>query len=249
MNTARREETKGKNMIDNYISLDLETTGLHPKNDRILEIGAVKVVNGKETEVFSQLINPDTKISPIITQVTGINDEMVKDCPFIQDVLPEFIDFCDSEVILGHNLMFDYSFLTVNAVNMDLKFEKKGIDTLKIARKYLADLESRKLDYLCSYYGIEDKEHHRAFNDASVTSRLYQKLSELFENEEDNTFSPKILVYKTKKQSPITQKQKVYLIDLIKYHRIDFELDIDKMTKSDASRMIDKILSSYGRIL
>lgn len=249
MNTARLEETKGKNMIDNYISLDLETTGLHPKNDRILEIGAVKVVNGKETEVFSQLINPDTPISPIITQVTGINDEMVKDCPFVQDVLPDFIDFCDCEVILGHNLMFDYSFLTVNAVNMDLKFEKKGIDTLKIARKYLADLESRKLDYLCSYYGIEDKEHHRAFNDAAVTSRLYQKLSELFDNEEDNTFSPKILVYKTKKQSPITQKQKVYLIDLIKYHRIDFELDIDKMTKSDASRMIDKILSSYGRIL
>lgn len=235
-------------MVTDYVAFDLETTGLHPKTDKIIEIGAVKVRNGKTEDVFSELVNPGMILPSVITEVTGITDDMLKGKRTIQEVLPDFLDFCDMEVVLGHNLMFDYSFVTVDAVNLNLSFEKSGIDTLKIARKHLPQLESRKLDDLCRYYGIEDKEHHRAYNDAQVTSMLYQKLAELFWQSEDAVFEPQKMVYKSKKQSPITEKQKVYLLDLIKYHRIDFKTDINMMTKSEASRWIDKILSTYGRI-
>lgn len=242
-------EQEGKRqMINDYVVFDIETTGLRPKTDKIIEIGAVKIKDGEQTEIFSELINPGVKLPKVINEVTGITDEMLKGKRSINDVLPDFVKFCDTEVVMGHNLMFDYSFISVNAVNMNLKFEKSGIDTLKIAKKHLSGLESRKLDYLCSYYGIEDKEHHRAYNDAAVTYKLYLKLAELFESPEDAVFVPQKMVYKSKKQSPITEKQKVYLIDLIKYHRIDFKQDINMMTKSEASRWIDKILSTYGRI-
>lgn len=235
-------------MINNYVVLDIETTGFTPKSDKITEIGAVKIRDGEEAGTFSELINPGRKLPERITEVTGITDDMLKGKRNINEVLPDFIRFCDTDVIVGHNLMFDYSFIKANAVNMNLKFEKSGIDTLKIAKKHLNGLESRKLDYLCSYYGIEDKEHHRAYNDAAVTYRLYLKLAELFESPENDVFVPQKMVFKPKKQSPITEKQKVYLIDLIKYHRIDFEPDINMMTKGEASRWIDKILSTYGRI-
>lgn len=235
-------------MISDYVVFDIETTGLRPKYDKIIEIGAVKIKDGKQTDMFSELINPGIRIPEVINEVTGITDDMLEGKRSINEVLPDFVKFCDTEIIMGHNLMFDYSFITVNAVNMKLKFEKSGLDTLKIAKKHLSGLESRKLDYLCSYYGIEDKEHHRAYNDAAVTYKLYLKLAELFETPEDAVFMPQKMVYKSKKQSPITEKQKVYLIDLIKYHRIDFKIDINMMTKSEASRWIDKILSTYGRI-
>lgn len=235
-------------MINDYVVFDLETTGLQPKKDKIIEIGAVKVKDGEPVDVFKSLVNPGLKLPEFITEVTGITDGLLEGERQIKEVLPEFIEFCDTDVVMGHNLMFDYSFIKVNAVNLNLEFDKSGIDTLKIAKKHLAGLESRKLDYLCSYYGIEDKEHHRAYNDAMVTSRLYLKLAEEFETPGDTVFKPYKLAYKSKKQSPITEKQKVYLLDLIKYHRIDFKSDISMMTKSEASRWIDKILSTYGRI-
>lgn len=99
---------------------------------------------------------------------------------------------------MGHNIMFDYSFLKQNAINQKLKFDKMGIDTLKIARKTLKGLESRGLEYLCNYYGIADENHHRAFNDAEVTSKLYNVLMEKFGTECPD-FEPYQLVFKAKK--------------------------------------------------
>ena len=238
----------GQDFDTDFVVFDIETTGFSPVNNRIIEIGAVKVKDGEPADVFKSLVNPGLKLPEFITEVTGITDDLLEGERQIKEVLPEFIEFCDTDVVMGHNLMFDYSFIKVNAVNLNLEFDKSGIDTLKIAKKHLAGLESRKLDYLCSYYGIEDKEHHRAYNDAMVTSRLYLKLAEEFETPGDTVFKPYKLAYKSKKQSPITEKQKVYLLDLIKYHRIDFKSDISMMTKSEASRWIDKILSTYGRI-
>lgn len=236
-------------MIKDYVSLDLETTGLDAKKDKILEIGAVKVENFEIVENFEMLIRPPVTISDRITEVTGITNEMVENSPYINDILPEFIDFCEDYVIIGHNLMFDYSFIKRNAVNLNLEFNHKGIDTLRIARKYLADLEKRNLDYLCKYYGIEDNNHHRAFNDATVTHRLYKLMCEAdYFSEEADVFRPCELVYKVKKEQPATIRQINYLNDLLKYHRIKTDVDIFRLSKNEASRYIDKIISRYGKI-
>lgn len=235
-------------MIKDYVALDIETTGVNPDGNKIIEIGAVRVIGGMEKETFSELINPACLIPPFITGITGIDDYMVADCGQIEQILPKFVEFCEGFVILGHNLKFDYSFLSVNAERMGMKFNNIGIDTLRIAKKCIADVPCRKLDYLCSYYGIEDKKHHRALNDAVAASRLYLKMCELYGADYADVFKTEEFGYRAKKQSPITARQKAYLTDLIKYHRIEFKYDIDKLSKSEASRHIDGIISTYGRI-
>lgn len=236
-------------MTKDYVSLDLETTGLEPKYHKILEIGAVKVKDFQVVDSFQMLVCPGVAISDRITQVTGITDEMVEGRPYIEEILPEFIDFCEDYVIIGHNLMFDFSFLKRNAVNSNLEFERMGIDTLKIARKHLPLLEKRSLDYLCAYYGIEDKNHHRAYNDAVAAHELYHLFcrSEFF-SEKDAAFVPQRMMYQVKKEVPATGRQIMYLNDLLKYHKIHIGADISRLTKNEASRYIDQIISQYGRI-
>lgn len=232
-------------MLKEYVVTDIETTGFNPKENRIIEIAAVKVKNGKVVETFESFVNPGVLIPQRITEVTGINNEMVKDAKYIEEVIKEFAEFSSDMVLIGHNLGFDYSFLKTNAVNCGINFEKMGIDTLKLARLYLGDLESRKLDYLCSYFGISDENHHRALNDAKATMELYKILCEKFETEE---FEPYELIYKVKKQSPITPKQIKYLSDLVNYHNIETDYDISRLSKSQASRIIDNIILEHGRI-
>lgn len=235
-------------MIKDYVCVDIETTGIRAKWDKIIEIGAVKVRNGKVVDTFSRLINPGIKLSPYIIELTGIDDEMLKNQPFIEQVLPEFLEFAKDDLLLGHNIMFDYSFLKQNSINLNLEFEKMGIDTLKIARKTLKGLESRGLEFLCNYYGIKDENHHRAFNDAMVTSKLYDILIEQFGEEYPGLFEPYRLVHKAKKLQPITDRQKKYLTALINYHHMDIDFDLDELSKNEASKKIDKIIFEKGRI-
>lgn len=235
-------------MIKDYVCVDIETTGIRAKWDRIIEIGAVKVRDGEEVDRFSELIYPGIHLPLRITQLTGITDEMVEGKPKIDEVLPRFIEFAGDDLLLGHNIRFDYSFLKQNAMNLNLEFDKRGMDTLKIARKVLPQLESRALDYLCAFYHIKDENHHRAFNDASVTSQLYQILMREYGNENPQIFEPYEFAYKVKKMQPITERQKKYLTDLINHHNLSFDFDINALSKNEASRKIDKILSQNGRI-
>lgn len=234
-------------MLKDYVAVDLETTGLSPKLDKIIEIGAIKVRNGQAVQVYETFINPGRPIPERITQVTGISDDMVADAPYIEDVISGFAEFEEGLPLLGHNLMFDYSFLKVNAVNSRIEFERKGIDTLKIARIHLSSLPSRRLDSLCEHFGIADENHHRAVNDAAAALELYKILCELYENESEE-FIPSALSYKSKRQSPITEKQMKYIMDLAAYHRLNIDYEVQKLSKSEASRIIDKIILEHGRI-
>ncbi len=235
-------------MIKDYVCVDIETSGIHSKWDRIIEIGAVKVREGKVVDTFSSLIDPGVEVSPFITDLTGISNDMLSGQAEISEVLPAFVRFAGKDYLLGHNIMFDYRFLKQNAMNLNMEFDRSGMDTLKIARKVLPHLESRALDYLCQYYGIEDKNHHRALNDAGATSRLYLTLMEQYGAQMPELFEPSPFRYSVKKLQPITEKQKKYLSALMKYHNIPADFDIEKLTKSEASKKIDKILSENGRI-
>lgn len=235
-------------MLKNYVIVDLETTGLRADKDKIIEIGAIKVEEGRE-RIYNSFVNPGVPISEKIIEIVGITDEMVKDAPEIGDIIGEFIEFTGNLPLLGHNLLFDFGFLKTAAVQNGYKFQKNGLDTLDIARKYLPELESRKLDYLCEYFGIQDEQHHRAWNDAKVTGELYRMLCERFENTENGNqkvFEPKALHFEIKKESPITPRQKSYLNSLLVKRGIKPDYVIDELTKSEASRIIDRILSEYG---
>lgn len=236
-------------MIKDYVCVDIETTGCQSKWNKIIEIGAVKVKDGKVVETFSKLVNPGVKIPDFITTLTGITNEMVKDEQGIEAVMPEFVRFSEDYVLLGHNLRFDYSFLKQNAENLNIDFDKEGIDTLKIARKVHKELESRKLQYLCEYYGIADEHHHRAYNDADVTSQLYMILLDKFYEEYPEVFEPQKMEMSVKKLQPITPRQIKYLTNLCNYHNVSIDFEIEKLSKNEASRKIDKILSEKGRIL
>lgn len=228
-------------MIRTFIAVDIETTGLNPLTDCITEIGAVKYVDGVETEVFESLVNPGVPIPYRITEITGIHDEMVKDAPSIGTVMEAFLEFAGEECLLGHNILFDYSFLKKAATDMGNEFGRMGMDTLKIAKKLLPDLGSRSLESLCGYFSIENI-HHRALADARSAAMVYERLCAMG-GEAETTFA---LTYSIPKREPITAKQKSFLESLIRKHKVPFERETGSLSKSEASREIDKILSTYG---
>lgn len=233
---------------DSYVCVDLETTGLNPKTDKIIEIGAVKVENGKCIDTFETFVNPGRVLEQRIVELTGITDEQLKTAPSIGEIFPSLLSFLGEHVLLGHSVLFDYSFIKKAAVNGRYTFERSGIDTLKIARKYLPQLESRSLDYLCGHYKIPHKAH-RALEDARATCALYDRLWEAFgkEAEADKFFSPSKLNYQVKRETPITSAQKERLYKLIVRHKLSVEYDLDKLTRNEASRYTDLIVAKYGR--
>lgn len=238
-------------MTESYVCIDLETTGLDPKRDKIIEIGVVKMEHNKVVREWETYVNPHRKLEERITELTGINDEQLLMAPSIEEVLPDLFEILGHDILLGHSILFDYSFLKKAAVDHKMAFERSGIDTLKIARKYLADLESRRLGYLCQYYGICHSAH-RALGDARATVKLYQKLSEAFyekaqTEEEPNPFRPKPLCYRVKRDTPLTVSQKEQLYKLMDRHKLVLDMDIAKLTRSEASRQIDRLLAVYGR--
>lgn len=241
-------------MIQDYVALDLETTGLQPTRDRILEIGALKIKNGCVVDAYATLVDCGTVIPTHITLLTGIRNEMLEQArsqgkaPKAPEAVRMLAEFCEDLPLLGHNILFDYGFVRQCAVNSGISFEKDGVDTLKIARKFLAELPSKSLEALCRHYDIQAEEHHRAVEDARSAARLYEKLAEEFDENGEHVFLPQKLTYSVKKQCPATKFQKAYLIDLVKYHRINLDASIDSLTKNEASRIIDNILSTYGRI-
>lgn len=234
-------------MYDTYVSIDLETTGLNPKRDRIIEIGAIRVEQGHIVEEFSTFVDPGRKLEERITELTGIRDEDLKDAPQMDEVFPKLLEFMGELPLLGHSILFDYSFLKKAAVDRKLTFERSAVDTLQIARKYLQELPHRNLGYLCQYYEIPHQAH-RALEDAKATDRLFRKLVELFYTEEEGSlFVPKPLHFQVKRDTPATKPQKERLYRLTEQHKITLEVDVEKLTRSEASRLADKILAKYGR--
>lgn len=240
-------ETQG--FPDSYVVVDLETTGLSPREDRILEIGAVKVKDGQVADTYGTFVDPGRPVPQQIRMLTGITDEMVAGQKSAAQALEEFLAFCGGADLMGHNLSFDYGFLKQQASLQRIPFEKRGIDTLKIARCLLEGLESKSLTNLCAYFHIDRSRAHRALDDAMATHQLFCCLKDLAGEEKWELFCPVPLFYRVKKVSPVTDSQKRYLKDLVKYHRIDLDVGIDSLTKSEASRLIDRIIMNYGRIM
>ena len=235
-------------MLTSYICIDLETTGLNPKTDKIIEIGAVKVVDGVEAGVFSSFVNPGRKLEDRIVALTGIQDKDLYDAPVINDVFCELMLFMEEYPLVGHSVLSDFSFLKKAAVDLKLQFERQAVDTLKIARKYLPNLESRSLESLCDHYQIPHRPH-RALEDAKATVLLYQKLLERYYQEEESVFQPQSLHFKVKRDQPASARQKEKLYRMQEILAITLEADIELLSRSEASRLTDNLLATYGRQL
>ena len=170
---------RGQNFSGDYVVFDIETTGFSPSKDRIIEIGAVKVTDGKITEKFSTFVNPRIPIPFEIEKLTGITDAMVLDAEDITAVLPKFLEFCGDAVLVAHNASFDVNFITKNAERMGIIIEPTVLDTVTLARQLLPNIGRYKLDTVAKALGISLANHHRAVDDAGATAEIFAAFVEM----------------------------------------------------------------------
>lgn len=236
-------------MINEYVVLDLEMTGLSAKSDQIIEIGAVKIKDNQVVETMECLVNPKCKIPTRVVELTGITDEMVQSGRERDEAIRELIAFIDGQILVGQNVNFDYSFLKQWAVNHKCPLEARACDTLKLARVLLPADQPKKLENLCQYFGIKRAREHRALDDALETWQVFEKLKELGKGLEnaDTYFAPRELTYHAKKQSPATPRQVQRLKEYREVHHIKDEINWENLTKSEASRIMDKYILVHGR--
>ena len=175
-------KSKNQSLRDSYVVFDIETTGFSPIQNKIIEIGAVKVVNGEVTDGFSRFVNPREPIPFRITELTSITDDMVKDADPIEVVLPEFMEFCKDSVLVAHNAGFDTSFIEENCNRLDIPYDFTVVDTLSLARLLLTDMAKFGLANLCKKFNISLENHHRAIDDATATGEVFIKLVEMLES-------------------------------------------------------------------
>lgn len=162
-----------------FVVFDLETTGLDYKTNNVTEIGAVKIKNGRIVETFSSFVNPKQPISSEITRLTGITNDMVKDAPFFEDVLPDFYKFTKNSILVGQNIQFDFGFIDYYSRQIDYIFTNKMEDTMNIAKKHIF-LRNYKLKTISEALSVPLINAHRAINDALATAKVFIKLIEKF---------------------------------------------------------------------
>ena len=188
-------DSRGQSLDSTFVVFDIETTGFSAVNDRIIEIGAVKVENGVITEKFSEFVNPERPIPFEIEKLTSINDRMVEDAPNISVILPKFMDFCKGSVLVAHNADFDTGFIRHNCEVLGLPYDYTYVDTLGIARSFLEGLKNYKLDTVVEAMGCTLANHHRAVDDAGATADVFVRFLERFKKknirdlDELNTYS------------------------------------------------------------
>ena len=178
------ENPQGQSLDSTYVVFDLETTGFSPVENRIIEIGAVKVENGRITEKFSTFVNPEVPIPFRIEELTGISDNMVLDAPVIEKILPEFLQFCEGAVMVAHNASFDMSFIEENCRRQGLGREFTSVDTVELARFLLPNLHNAKLDTVAKALNISLENHHRAVDDAGCTAEIFVKFLQMLRERE-----------------------------------------------------------------
>lgn len=169
---------------DNYVLFDLETTGLSPEKDAIIEISALKVSGGEVVDEFSTLVNPGFHIPYSASSVNGIMDDMVIEAPTIDIALKNFISFIGDSILVGHNIKrFDMGFIQRDAVNIFGKhIYNEILDTLILSKRYLPDLPSHSLGALADYYSIPYEGAHRALADCHINKQVYDCLAKEIAN-------------------------------------------------------------------
>lgn len=220
-----------KQIISDYVVIDIESTGLQFQFDEIIEIGIARVRNNIVVETYSQLIKPIQKINGFITSFTGITNDMVKNMPSILDVKDSVLEFIGDDIILGHNTAFDLAFLNFR---FNTKISNQYMDTLQFARKVFTNLKNHKLTTLVKNFNLS-KNEHRALADCISTKQLYDLIKK--------TMAEKNLkietLWSTGKVKNIVSNNTVFDEDGPFYERhMVFSGTLEKMTKSEAEQLV-----------
>lgn len=178
---------KGRCLTDfprSFTCIDIETTGLSPIYDDIIEVSGIRVIDGKTAATFSETINIGRPLPPFITALTGITDKELEKSNSAENVLTRFCSFVGGDILLGHNVNFDINFLYDKCLDKTgILFENDFVDTLKIGKRLLPHLKHHKLDDLADYYSIPPRTLHRALGDCEMTVNCYFKMLSDIEDE------------------------------------------------------------------
>lgn len=207
------QEERGQSLDNTYVVFDLETTGLHSDRDRIIEIGAVKVREGKIVERFSTFVNPQIPIPYRIEELTSINDSMVVNAPKLEEALPQFLDFCQDCVLVAHNAEFDMGFLDEKSRSLNMHKEFTSMDTVALARVLLPDLRGYKLDQVAKAIKVPLLKHHRAVEDAECTALIFLKFLEMLKEQGKETLAQ--INEMSRRSANAIKKQPTYHIILL----------------------------------
>lgn len=238
---------KGKSTIDllsDYIVFDIETTGLDSSYDEVIEIGAIKIKNNKIVSKFNNLVKPKNAIDEYITELTGITNEMVKDAPTIEEVLPDFMDYIDNDILIGHNVNFDINFIYDNLYRNKLDvLTNNFIDTMRISRKLLPNLSHHRLIDLARYFEIDTTNNHRTLKDCEITMNVYENLKEIALRKYDNVDEFKNVFKKHKKEGlrakDIVSTNTEFDVDNLFYDKyVAITGTLEKMLRKEAMQII-----------
>lgn len=177
----RIEASKGKQQdVCGFITIDIETTGLDPEKDEILEIAAIKYIENNEAEIFSRVVKVQNPLTKEISELTGITDDfLLKNGMDIETALKDFWDFVGRAKLVGYNISFDMSFLRNASIEHKIKMQaNKCIDILQLARRKVKDTKNYKMSTVANALGIEMVQKHRAESDCRLAFEIYRKLNE-----------------------------------------------------------------------
>lgn len=246
-----KQRDKGKSLVeftDNYVVIDIETTGLDARYDDIIELSAIRFVDNIEVARFSSLVRPEWEIPSYIEELTGITNDMLRTAPNISEILPEYLHFLDNSVLVGHNVNFDINFIYDNAENIGMEFKNDYIDTLRFSRKLLKELKNHKLDTVKNHFGITSEAAHRALPDCIATHECYLKLKSLALEqfgcieEFSKSFKAKSSYNKNYSIKDIAPSNNNFDEDHIFYHKYCvFTGALEKMIRKDAAQLVANI--------
>jgi len=179
--------SKGQSINTTYCVLDLETTGLSFRTEKITEIGIMKVKNGEVVDSFSCFVNPEKPIPPKVVEVTNITDDMVKDAETIEQVFPKMLDFIKDSVLVAHNADFDIGFLKYNAKQLGYNLDNTYMDTLRLSKELFPDFKKYKLGIIAEKLGIKVEVAHRALDDVDTTVKVLNVMFDMLKEKQVNT--------------------------------------------------------------
>lgn len=243
-NSSQKRPYMGKSIIGfpkDYVMIDIETTGLKPNNDEIIELSAIRIRDHQITQTFSTLVQPNQPISAFITNLTGITNDMVMTAPKIIQALPEFLGFLEEDIILGYNVKFDLSFIYDTAVSLyNAPIRNDYLDVLTIARKLVTGTPNHKLGTMAKFYGISYQGAHRGLNDCFITVAVYNQLfhqaKKVYQSEQDfkNAFYRRSYPKKIKVEDLKAETSNFNPMHPLFNKTIIFSGDLENMSREEA---------------
>ena len=176
-------------LTEEFVAFDLETTGLNSREDKIIEIGAVVMKDGKEIDRFQTFVDPHQKLENVTTELTGITDAMLKGAPSIEEILPKFIEFVGDRVLVAHNADFDTGFIQSACKNQNLPYDFTSVDTLALSMVLMTQMKRYKLNLVADALNLPEFNHHRAADDAVTCGLIMSRYIEMLQEKGVNRLS------------------------------------------------------------